>query len=538
MKYQQTRVVTGNPVFDEFYPKNKSIVLKGRKIFPAKGDGIVAYTPSDGQSSAWIGNYPQRMKGFKYWEKNLKSFVDYLFEKQLDNGEFFDAIRHIKQKGEVTCRKVDNEASFAEYTMVEMSYRIWQATGDDKWMESHLGQLEKAINYVSSNSRRWSKEHQLIKRPFTIDTWDFEYLEDGVSKHSKFNDFLRPVKDGYIVLLIDKRTKFCIMHGDNSGVYQACRLLAKMYAYQGDKKKKEYWNEKAEEIISAVNKVCWNGKFYTHQVHIDPVKIAGVDESKQLSMSNTFDINRGITSHEQAVSIIREYLHRKETVDSFAEWFSIDPPFPTGTYAGTWAEKAGEYVNGGVMPLVGGELARACFEHGFEEYALDILLRYERMIRESGECYTWYYRDGRPGRSSEDTVGANTVSMLGAFIEGLAGVEDEFKLFKKVKLSPRWPVTEEKDVKVRVEYGASEAFFEYTYHIDRKKKIILITPQGNYEEITYHILLPKGTQTEEVQEAGRQVKFTNQMIEESPYVDFKSSSVAQKVKVRWNTKRK
>ncbi len=524
------KIVTGNPVFDEFYTMNKSIMLKGRKILPAEEKEVVAYVPSDGPSCAWIGGYPWRMKGFKYWDENPKSFVDYLFEKQLDNGEIFDYI-NLERSGKIYCYKVDNESSFAESSMVEMTYRIWQATGDDDWMALHLNQLEKAINYVTSSLRRWSKKHSLVKRPFTIDTWDFEYLEDGDSKGSAFVKQI--AKDGFIMRKIDERTKFCIMHGDNSGVYQACRLLSKMFGYQNNIEKKEYWNRKAEDIRVNTNKVCWNSKFYTHQVHIDPVDISGVDESKQLSMSNVYDINRGLPSHRQAVSIIKEYQKRRKTVDSFAEWFSIDPSFPDGTFGiSGWGNKAGEYVNGGIMPLVGGELARACFEHGFEEYGLDILTRYEKMIRETGECYMWYYRDGRPGRSSKKTVGSNTMApgaMLGAFMEGLVGITDDLKLLQKVKLSPRWAATDRKDVEVKIGYAASGASFGYKYHID--KEAILIESNGVAKEIVYHVLLPKGTKAKEVWQGKNGIKFANQKIEESSYVNFESDASDKKVKI-------
>ena len=118
------------------------------------------------------------------------------------------------------------------------------------------------------------------------------------------------------------------MHGDNSGMYRASRLIAEMFAYIGDDKKSEYWKEKALHFRNTANKICWNGRFYTHQVHINPIEIKGLDESKQLSLSNPYDINRGLPDHRMAVSIIKEYQYRRKHVDSFAEWFSIDPCFP------------------------------------------------------------------------------------------------------------------------------------------------------------------------------------------------------------------
>jgi len=64
----------------------------------------------------------------------------------------------------------------------------------------------------------------------------------------------------------------------------------------------------------------------------------------------------------------------------------------------------GAYCNGGIMPLVGGELARAAFDHGFEAYGVDILRRYFALASEKGESYLWYFRTApraarRPARA-------------------------------------------------------------------------------------------------------------------------------------------
>lgn len=50
-------------------------------------------------------------------------------------------------------------------------------------------------------------------------------------------------------------------------------------------------------------------------------------EPIRLSLSNTYDINRGVTNLEQSRSIIEEYMARRDTTSAFAEWFSIDPPY-------------------------------------------------------------------------------------------------------------------------------------------------------------------------------------------------------------------
>jgi hypothetical protein len=181
--------------------------------------------------------------------------------------------------------------------------------------------------------------------------------------------------------------------------------------------------------------MCWNGRFYTHFVKQTPVTIAGVDESAQLSLSNPMDINRGVADHDQAVSILREYRRRRESTGAFAEWFAIDPPFPDGIF-GDGRLVGGASYNGGIMPLVGGELARAAFEHGLEAYGVEILQQYHGLISAKGETFLWYFPDGTacgvetsPSREALPTDGWGSSAMLWALVEGLAGVVDNGRGF-------------------------------------------------------------------------------------------------------------
>jgi hypothetical protein len=185
---------------------------------------------------------------------------------------------------------------------------------------------------------------------------------------------------------------------------------------------------------------------------------------------------------------------------------------------------AGAYCNGGILPLVGGELARAAFEHGFESYGLEQLLKYETLTAD-GETYLWYFPDGRKSSvetstspDASPTDGWGSSAMLYALLEGLAGVVDEHKLFQKVRLSPRWVAAGRSEVKATVSYGASGAAFEYTYAHHESKRIIELELIGN--ALTHlHLLLPAGAKAAGVAVNGKKIRFTNNKVEKSPYVD-------------------
>lgn len=66
-----------------------------------------------------------------------------------------------------------------EYLMAEGVHMIWQATGDDEWLQRNLPRVEKGLRYIMTDPLRWDAEHQLAKRPRTLDTWDFLDREDS-----------------------------------------------------------------------------------------------------------------------------------------------------------------------------------------------------------------------------------------------------------------------------------------------------------------------------------------------------------------------
>jgi len=178
------------------------------------------------------------------------------------------------------------------------------------------------------------------------------------------------------------------------------------------------------------------------------------------------------------------------------------------------------------MPLVGGELARAAFTNGFEDYGVDILRRYWSLISEKNETYLWYFPDGKPASvetstspEAQPTDGWGSSAMLYALIEGLAGVEDQAKLFQQVKLSPRWHAAGVSEAEVRINYAASGKFISYRY--EQLADRINLTLEGDAHDVHCHILMPGNRSVEKCEVDGKFVNFTLERVENSIYVDFK-----------------
>ena len=374
----------------------------------------------------WIRDHVHVMKGMKYFEYDLASFLNFIIDTQREDGQFYELIKqyddyHWKMVNEdcrimypddnLTLVRLELEADI-EYLVVEGAMYLYQITGDNNWLRSVLPKLEKGINYITSDTKRWDKKHGLVKRPFTIDTWDFTYLERSRDDRRIHDD--EPMS---------------IMHGDNSGVYQAMKQLAWFNNRLGNSDKAKQWENRAEMLRENIMKYLWNGSFFIHQLHLNHDGIDNL-ENERLSLSNPYDINRGLTSVEESRNIIKEYMKRKETTNMFAEWFSIDPP-----YKDFKSYKEGQYVNGAISPFTAGELAKAAFNNGYEEYGWDIVSRFIKLVERDNNIFFLYYPDSRPQPEGGPSCWG-AAAFISAVDEGLAGIKNTGVNYDEIEFSP------------------------------------------------------------------------------------------------------
>jgi len=356
-----------------------------------------------------------------------------------------------------------------------------------------------------------------VKRGYTIDTWDFQQLP---MKRSDWTKSGRDVQKG--IFDIDAQTPMGIMHGDNSGLYAACRQVAAMHRELEQEEDARVWEAQADVIRLRTNRVCWNGKFYAHFVPDGPPPAhLQIDQARTLSLSNPYDVNRGLPTEEMAQSIVGTYLELKESTKdaSFAEWFSLHPPVEPH-YSD---HPAGTYVNGGVLTIVAGELAKAAFQHGYEAYGADILRRLTKLAdTHKGRLPCTFKRDGAVDDGIPDTWGEAAIAS--ALVEGLAGVVDRGSLFRSVELSPRWIAAGVASTDVAVAYGASGRNLRYEFAHDAAKRTIRIAVRGDVKSATLRILLPEGVEKGSVTVDGAPAACRTEKVKNSVYLAVDLSS--------------
>ncbi len=377
----------------------------------------------------WLRDHVHTLKGMKYFAGDIKTGIELYADHQQDNGMIWDLTTpatkettwrdHTFSYGGFIAPAQDGKIRFeripvendVEYLFLEGLYYTWKATGDDAWMAGLLDNAIRAVEYSTTDPYRWSEKYGLLKRGFTIDTWDFQSAEDAaITGHA---------------MVIDKdKTRFGVMHGDNTGFVAGLRYLAEMLTVAGRAGEAGRYGKLADEMKQRLDKIAWNGKFYTHHVPEDPSveRDLGVDLGSQVSLSNAYDLNRGLT-HEQCVAIIKTYQRIREDMPATSpgEFYQIYPPFERGFggHNSKW-----HYRNAGVTTIVAGELAHGAFEHGFEEYGADILDR----VRGWGEKHEGFLHctlRGAMREKPERSFGALDISAqanVDFFGEGADGV--------------------------------------------------------------------------------------------------------------------
>jgi hypothetical protein len=349
----------------------------------------------------WLRDHVHTLKGMKYFERRGASFLDFFRETQREDGMIWDffsrgqepsfyetaygPLGYARRYDGVEMVRMPAEAD-VEYLFVEGVYFAWKSTADDAWMARQLDAAIRAMDYSFSDRARFSTKYGLVKRGYTIDTWDFQ-IDDATTR----------IFPRWGTLLVDPdRSKFGVMFGDDTGYAVSCGYLALMLDRAGRALDAARFRAREKDVRERLDRVAWLGTHFRHWVPEDETvaRDVGVDERAQVSLSNTYALNRGI-GHEQAAAILRTYQKIRASLPpgSPGEWYGIYPPFAKGfsDHSEPW-----QYVNGGVSPIFAGELARGAFEHGFEAYGADVLGRVLDLTRSSGDQIWFAYTGAYP----------------------------------------------------------------------------------------------------------------------------------------------
>ncbi len=394
----ETSIDDGGKISDIFH-----LFRDGMFVYDADGTSEITWNGRTYRYFVeWVLDNSNTMKGMQYFSPYSRDLVDLLKENQQPNGMIWSFVNNGDDASHyyntayapINYFKKDKDAWFVrqpvenhvEYNYVNMIYQHWKASGDSDWMKGNLLSAALALDYCITDSVRWSKRFNLLKRPYCIDSWDFQ-VDDEYTPYSPISPTM---------VIVPGKTKFGIFFGDNTGYFEACNQLAEMFAYAGQSRQASIYQNRANAIMEKLTALSWNGSFFKHFIDEDPavVRNLGVDEESQIAQGNMYSINRGLP-HEKNVAIIKTYLNLKQHLPegSPGEWYAIYPPFEKG-FGGhntKW-----QYMNGGVAGHAAGELARGAFENGYEKYGNEILNKLFTLGKENGNRVWFAYTGSIP----------------------------------------------------------------------------------------------------------------------------------------------
>lgn len=507
----KTETKSADKKVDKLLAMLGNALLQAVDMVPVDGKMITYYKSADNHRENIA--YPAfGVSAFRYFINDLKSMIEVAFDYQNQNGQLSDHIYgdnviNLPEYGYEGTRKLRSMMADLESGMVSCAYKGWQAHGDDAFINALLPKMEKGMHFAESDPVMFDKEHGLPRRPHTCDEWDFQIMDGDC--------------------FINENSLFVMMQGDTGSMFEASGFLAEFYDIAGNKEQAEKWRKRREYYRKRGNEVFWDGAKYQHHIHLDKIDHNGFDETEQLTMSNVWAITRKFADHNQAVSIINEYLGRLKTTGDKYPWWSLQPGYPDYLHyyntSGAWSKRQGEYANGGLFPLVGGELCRGCFAHGYEETAYKMLDDiYAVMKRDHGAVFTWYDLQGNAGvvaphhQTNYDPWGIQP--WVQAIVEELAGIKSAGKLFQKVICTPRWSAGGNDQASCTAVFPASNTYFSYQYKLN--EKYLQITFTGSGDEVDFKILLPEMKYCKSVKINSKSIEFTIEKIEKSNYINF------------------
>lgn len=495
----ETGLESGDADFDLIYPLTRRLVRLGRREYDTPDGNMVGYISGDTWhfDGLWLRDWVYQIPAVKHWEREMICGLDRFLEHQQADGMVHDGIERSGHTWRVGLE------SDVEYILVQGVYETWQACGDDAWLKAVLPGLEKALEYIQSAPRHWDTQHHLVKRQHSCDTWDYDI--DGASDQGG--------------------QRAVIATCDQTGYERAFRLMSRMWGHLGEMETAQRWADHAADYRQRAAALLWDGVKFQHHLHIDPIEHGNFDERSQLAMGNTWAITRGLADSNQARSILDEYRHRWiETGDKYP-WWSLQPGYPDNlNYWKDPFRRQGGYANGGLMPWVGGELARGALQNGRENFGVAMLRLWAAHLREYGGGQVWYWPDGQPGFRTTNEVnyaGWGMSEWVNALFEGLAGIRDEDSLYRQVTTNPRWAAAGVRKAHVRMRYAASKGYF--AYHYIQQDHSIHITFTGSGEKTAFHILLPEGSKATSVKVNNQAVDFHITAEDESQYLDFEGN---------------
>ena len=191
-------------------------------------------------------------------------------------------------------------------------------------------------------------------------------------------------------------------------------------------------------------------------------------------------------------------------------------------------------MNGAILPLVGGELAKAAFQNGQEKYAVDILNRLDKIMEINNRKLPGCINHN--GTEQEEAVPNEwgQAAFVSALVEGLAGVVDKGIQFHSVEISPRWYFAGVNETSVNVGYGNDGEHVIYQYNFNPKTKKLILTTEGKFKNYTARFPFPEGIKSASGIVNGKKTTIETDNVNGSKYAVIKGKGSKNTIEIQFH----
>jgi hypothetical protein len=509
-----TLIQTDIPEFNRLQRLIRLTLKHAEVKFNGKSGEVGGFMAGSGYPQVWVRDSATIIPAsrFYYPPKFLQTWLEEILSYQEASGSLPDWVDASGRTDKNTTES-DQEAS-----AVQAAAAVVRILGEPKgslWLQKKIGQvrlidrLQQALLYL--REQRTDPASGLISGAHTADWGDVEIGEPDQR-----------------AIYADAKSLWTVDIYDQSMFYQAALDLASLWLLLGEANKAAFWQERAAEVKAKANELLWQKErgFYRVHKHIDG-STHDFNEDDLLALGgNTQAILAGLAQSEQARSIIKEVLLRRQAFGVSTISGCLLPCYPRGFFQHPMMDDPYEYQNGGQWDWFGGRMIAAMYEHGFSREATRCLLEVAKKNLERGSFFEWDTLQG-VGRGSENYAGSAGALAL-ALYEGFLGLKINEPL---PKIVPRigWG-----KAKVQVYLPASGRFYAYEYRGDREGGEIELSVNSNDQRLAeVKILWPWGKERQPQLTLNNQPQaFRLENIGDDMYVTISTDLIARRIEIK------
>jgi hypothetical protein len=244
------RVQSGDPAFDTL-PAAVAEWFEAAAVTLALGDETVRGYRGGRASTVSLREHARALSSGVYLHGDVTSALDVFFRAPLPDGSLFDTFAALPDDAQPAPSPLHFDDLIrrlrlwrqllhadSESFAVRAAFRVWQATGNKLWLQSHLPVLSRALSHLWRHPHRWSASSICPSAPSLSMRGRLNFVLARTSRDWRRSASTRLGRTPNGACTPEMRRT----------LHAACRDLALMHAAVGNESDAAQWRERAEHL--------------------------------------------------------------------------------------------------------------------------------------------------------------------------------------------------------------------------------------------------------------------------------------------------